>query len=67
MILNTKGLKQVYETIKTEALSGGCTVLVLVAPDVDALAAARMLSALLAADLISCQVNCNFLPITTHL
>jgi hypothetical protein len=56
MILPPKGLKQVYDTIKLESLRGGCTVLLLVAPDVDAIAACRIVTAALCADLISFHV-----------
>jgi hypothetical protein len=57
MILPPKGLKQVYDTIKLESLRGGCTVLVLVAPDVDAIAACRIVTTALCADLISFNVT----------
>jgi hypothetical protein len=42
-------MKQVYDTIKLESLRGGCTVLVLVAPDVDAIAACRIVTTALCA------------------
>jgi cell division control protein 45 len=35
-----------YEQLKQDSLGGGCTVLIFVAPDVDALCAARILTVL---------------------
>ena len=44
VLLEKEQFDLAYKQVKTDALKGGCTVLILVAPDADAMASCRILT-----------------------
>lgn len=57
MIIRRTQFASAYTRIKQSSLSGTCAVLILVALDVDALCACRMLASLLKVDFIPFQIR----------
>lgn len=57
MIIRRSQFASAYTRIKQASLSGTCAVLILVALDVDALCACKMLASLLKADFVPFQIR----------